>query len=529
MALAAAVRLWGVEFGLPHTLARPDEDAVFGVARSIATGDLNPHFFSYPSLFLYTVAALYAAYFHLGQLAGWFATEADFIQQSVVHVSGFLLLSRLVSVAAGTATVWILYRMARRLLDATTATVAAALLAVAALHVRDSHFGVTDVTATCLLTGALLFATRLAESGSPRDLCAMAVAAGLAASTKYNAAIVALPCLLVLAGLGPRHQPRLPRRLPGLVVFGGLALAAFLVVSPYTILDWPAFRDALIFEIQHLRTGHGVDLGPGWIAHLTISLGSGLGVEILALGVIGWIVLAIRDWRTGVFVWSFPVVYYLALGSGRSVFVRYMVPVVPFLALGAGYAVARFATWLTRRVNRPDLRPAAAAALALIVASPSAMRVVRLDRLLSQPDSRLLAARWIESAFPDGASVGQSGVRYGRVQLTVDSSGRVGRYPMLEYNPKQRTFAEPGHRPVDAPDVIVIQQSPLPHYAEASPPSRDLLEGRYTLGTIVPAFAPERPGQRRVYDWQDAFYVPLEGFEGVERPGPNLMIYVRRR
>jgi len=529
MALAAAVRLWGVEFGLPHTLARPDEDAVFGVARSIATGDLNPHFFSYPSLFLYTVAALYAAYFHLGQLAGWFATEADFIQQSVVHVSGFLLLSRLVSVAAGTATVWILYRMARRLLDATTATVAAALLAVAALHVRDSHFGVTDVTATCLLAGALLFATRLAESGSPRDLCAMAVAAGLAASTKYNAAIVALPCLLVLAGLGPRHQPRLPRRLPGLVVFGGLALAAFLVVSPYTILDWPAFRDALIFEIQHLRTGHGVDLGPGWIAHLTISLGSGLGVEILALGVIGWIVLTIRDWRTGVLVWSFPVVYYLALGSGRSVFVRYMVPVVPFLALGAGYAVARFATWLTRRVNRPDLRPAAAAALALIVASPSAMRVVRLDRLLSQPDSRLLAARWIESAFPDGASVGQSGVRYGRVQLTVDSSGRVGRYPMLEYNPKQRTFAEPGHRPVDAPDVIVIQQSPLPHYAEASPPSRDLLEGRYTLGTIVPAFAPERPGQRRVYDWQDAFYVPLEGFEGVERPGPNLLIYVRRR
>jgi 4-amino-4-deoxy-L-arabinose transferase-like glycosyltransferase len=529
IALAAIVRLWGIGFGLPHTLARPDEDAVFGVARSIATGDLNPHFFSYPSLFLYAVAALYAAYFHLGRVVGWFASEADFIQQSVVHVSPFLVLPRLVSVAAGTATVWILYRTARRLFDPTTATVAAALLAVAALHVRNSHFGVTDVTATCLLTGAFLFAVRLAESGSMRDLCAMAIAAGLAASTKYNAAIVVLPGLLVLAGLGPSRAPRPLGRLLGFLVFGGLALAAFLLASPYTILDWPAFRDALAFETQHLRTGHGVDVGPGWLAHLTISLGSGLGVEIVALGVIGWIMLTIRDWRTGVLVWAFPVAYYLALGSGRSVFVRYMVPVVPFLGLGAGYAVVRLAAWLARRFNRPELMPAVAAALTLVVAAPSIVRVVRLDHLLSQTDSRLLATRWIESAFPEGASVGQSGTLYGRVQLTVDSHGRIDRYPMLSYDPARHTFTDRRHRSVDAPDVIVIQQSPLPHYADASPPPRDFLEGRYTLGTIVAAFTPERPEQPRVYDWQDALYVPLEGFEGVERPGPNLAIYVRRR
>ncbi len=436
MALAAVVRLWGVGFGLPHTLVRPDEDAVFGVARSLATGDLNPHFFSYPSLFLYSVAAMYVAYFHLGRVAGWFASEADFVQQSVVHVSSFLLLPRLLSVAAGTATVWILYRMARRLFDATTATVAAALLAVAALHVRDSHFGVTDVTASCLVVGALLFAVRLAESGSSRDLCATAIVAGLAASTKYNAAIVVLPGLLVLAGLGPGRAPWPARRLLSFLVFGGLALAAFLLASPYTVLDWPAARDALAFEAQHLRTGHGVDVGPGWLAHLTISLGSGLGVEILALGVIGWIALTIRDWRTGVFVWVFPVAYYLALGSGRSVFARYMIPVVPFLVLGAGYAVVRLATWLTHRFSRPDLMPAMAAALALAVAAPSVVRVVRLDHLLTQTDSRLLAARWIESAFPDGASVGQSGTLYGRVQLTVDSNGRIGRYPMLAYDPR---------------------------------------------------------------------------------------------
>jgi hypothetical protein len=28
-----------------------------------------------------------------------------------------------------------------------------------------------------------------------------------------------------------------------------------------------------------------------------------------------------------------------------------------------------------------------------------------------------------------------------------------------------------------------------------------------------------------VFDPQDAFFVPLAGFEGVERPGPNFAVY----
>ena len=31
-----------------------------------------------------------------------------------------------------------------------------------------------------------------------------------------------------------------------------------------------------------------------------------------------------------------------------------------------------------------------------------------------------------------------------------------------------------------------------------------------------------------IYDRQDEFFVPLSGFHDIERPGPNLHIYVRR-
>jgi hypothetical protein len=31
-----------------------------------------------------------------------------------------------------------------------------------------------------------------------------------------------------------------------------------------------------------------------------------------------------------------------------------------------------------------------------------------------------------------------------------------------------------------------------------------------------------------VFDRQDAFFLPIAGFSGVERPGPNVSIYLRR-
>jgi hypothetical protein len=32
-------------------------------------------------------------------------------------------------------------------------------------------------------------------------------------------------------------------------------------------------------------------------------------------------------------------------------------------------------------------------------------------------------------------------------------------------------------------------------------------------------------GPPRVYDPQDAFFMPLAGFDGVRRPGPNFYLY----
>ena len=68
VAAAAGLRVWGLGYGLPHTLTRPDEEAVHSIALHFFARNLNPGFFDWPSLFMYAVAAAFVIYFNIGRI-----------------------------------------------------------------------------------------------------------------------------------------------------------------------------------------------------------------------------------------------------------------------------------------------------------------------------------------------------------------------------------------------------------------------------------------------------------------------------
>ena len=74
------------------------------------------------------------------------------------------------------------------------------------------------------------------------------------------------------------------------------------------------------------------------------------------------------------------------------------------------------------------------------------------------------------------------------------------------------------------PDWILLQDSPLPN--ETQPIVRDFLQDGYQLVKTFPAFS---RSDGHVFDQQDAFFAPFSGFRGVERPGPNYLLYKRVR
>ncbi len=390
----AALRFWAIGFGLPYPEARPDETTIVITSTGLLYGGMNPHFFHWPSLMFYIVAAVYRIGWEIGHLQGHFVLKFDMFKDAAVHAGPYIMVARVIAAASGTLTIWLVYKLALRLFDRLTAITAAFFVAAAFLHVRDSHFGVTDVPMTALVVAAMLpLATLLGDPSRVKTWVFAGALAGLAASTKYNGGVVAASGVAVamvhLAG-GDATARRDAVR--GLAAYAGAALIAFLAGTPYALLDWPHFIEGLRFDASHLMEGHGVVLGRGWRYHLTFSLWYGMGAPLLFAALAGLAVVW-RSWRKAILLCSFPLLYFFVVGRGYTVFVRYITPVVPFLCLAA----AIFVVELTRRIVAPARLPGAVAAIAVLIVWPSLVRDWRFDRLMGQTDTRVLATDWVNA------------------------------------------------------------------------------------------------------------------------------------
>ena len=215
--LGAALRFHPIWFGLPYAHARPDETEAIGYAVRILDGDPDPHFFNWPSLTFYLFAGVFAVLRRL---------------RPALEFADYALAARAAVAIAGTATIIAVFRLTERIAGRSAGLIAACLLAVAPLHVRESHFAMTDVLMTLLASASL--ATLADDGASPRGVSFAALAGGLATSTKYSAGAL---IFAVLARPGVRNAAW------GSRLWCVLAFAAgFLAGTPYALGDFATFR-----------------------------------------------------------------------------------------------------------------------------------------------------------------------------------------------------------------------------------------------------------------------------------------------
>ena len=218
---------------------------------------------------------------------------------------------------------------------------------------------------------------------------------------------------------------------------------------------------------------------------------------------------------------AFPLPYYVILGSGLTVFVRYMVPIVPFLCLTAAVFVDRLADSIGRSLETGRARDVSTVALAAIVMIPTAISSVSFDRLMTKVDTRVIAAGWIASYYPSGASIYQNG--YGFAQVRPKPRER---YEQRTFNEQTNRFERDG-RPIDSPDLIVLLESPLAVYTRVPVAIAALITADYTLVDTSYSLTALQ-ASATVYDQDDAFFAPFSGIENARRPGPNVSVFQRR-
>jgi 4-amino-4-deoxy-L-arabinose transferase-like glycosyltransferase len=395
LVVAAVLRFWSLDAGIPYAIGDDEPQVMNRAVTMVRSGDFNPRFYDYPGLYLYVQSAVVVVRFLAGATAGrWTSLDK-------AHTPDFYLWGRAVTAALGTATVALVFFIGTRW-GTRHALLAAGLLAVMPLHVRESHFVLTDVPVTFFVTLAFLLTLRAHEQPQARMWGWAGVAAGLAAATKYPGAL-ALVLPLIAVWMSPSARPS---RLTGALAAIAGAGAAYLLAAPYTVLDLPGFLNGY----AHLMTSYtGVPPveAPAvtYLKHLRRALWWPGFIAVIG-GVAFAVVRAIRGpgrvrWTLAVL---FPVLFFWFVSRQTLVFARYLLPLVPFACVLAATAIVSGVS-LLRRFSIPRLpRTALITALTILVLLPPALTAVSANRMLGS-QTAANAYAWIRANVPEGSKI----------------------------------------------------------------------------------------------------------------------------
>lgn len=393
LAAALAARVVFLRSGVPHALGIDEPAAMDRALRILNTGDWNPHVFDYPTLviYLHTLNALVC--FLAGVVAGWWDSLPAF------DIAAVYTAARLLTAVAGVLTVWITYRIGVAIGSRSLGLLAAAQLAVLPMHVRESHFALTDVPVTLFTTTGMLLAMRAARLRSASAYFVAGVGCGLAAAAKYNGA-VALVAPAVVWLLYERAAPDRGRKAFALVAG---AAVAFVAAVPFAVLDLPGFLSG--FAAQAARfSGARFDGDPVWLLYLKhFALMGRLWLPAAAAGLVA--LLARRATRVAVApVLAFGLAYYYVLATHPLVFARYALPLLPVISIFAAAAVLEIAN-ASRRVRGGRYRRFVLAAGAIALTAAFTVETVRWLRQFHAPDTRQIATLWMKDNLPRGSRV----------------------------------------------------------------------------------------------------------------------------
>ncbi len=506
--LGGWLRFAAIDFGLPDKF-RPDEGILIASALDLGR-DLNPHFNPlnpYPAAQVYLVHAVLRSY---ALVSGSGANlEAAYATNSQARA---YLIGREVSAAMGTATIPAAYWAAEAAFGPVAALASAGIVALAAIHVRESKFAKMQVPTGLWLVLAMGMMLRIARRGRWSDYALAGFFSGLATATHYQAALIVLGVLA--AHLEARHRENRPLLTAladsRIYLAGGVTLIAFFCATPYALLKPQIFRDYGLFQ------GIGLPASRGWwyLLFRVMPGALGIGLLIFLLLAVTWVVFHPKPGTLSLLALTATNFLSLTIGD-PGIMYRYVLNSLLVMALLGGILAADLielaSNWLGNRYGI-----ALAVALFALLLAPSVARDLQLNRLLNQSDTRALARLWIQSHIPPLTVVAATDYdpiwnSYGEPQLPA-----IYKFvPMRNFNLLRAT------------GIGWIFSDSLPGLDQYSPgPSAAEQKGLDSEATLVLDINPIRNGvPLPVFDPNDAFYVPFQHISSMTHPGPRIRIW----
>lgn len=460
---SAALRIWLIT-PAPNSSRFWDERYGIENIHALLVGHtLRPANGFHPGFSYLPHAALCAASEALHHLTG-LPVFAVFSEAGPMTPTGYLL-CRFLQALAGTLSIYLTWRIGRRLFSPGAGLLGALFLAVVPWHLRQSVIFKPDIF--LVATSLFAFDRGLAAAARPtwNRFLSAGSAVGLALAAKLNGGPIAFPLLVAaLSGGGWKNR----RAWGWLVLAGAAAVAVFLLLTPFLVLEPHLYlgdfsRTMRDYARKGARRGGGSHLHVLWHGVESLLSSSFHGPVIGALALLGIVLLTVRAFRHRpgesrlerlgpammvCYVLGYALLYSL---TTLNISEHNWLPVVPFTALAAAWVLVQGNAWLTTRV--PVLRHRAAvastgavlAAGAVLLAAPLTLSTYRSV----VPTTRELAGRLLTERLQPLP---------GRVVLSErsDDPSRLlaGRNRAIVQNAKRLSAWSPGE--LDRADAVVF-------------------------------------------------------------------------
>lgn len=402
LAAALLLRLAGLDYGLPFFLVS-DEEVIVGGALKMAQlrtliPSLHPELaehLQYPPLLPYVYLVLLAPVAGVQWIVSGFPDMGRLALLLTLNPGPMWIAARLVSAVMGTATVWIVYRLARSLFDSQAVGLASGgLMAFGFLNVLFSSLARHWATTTFLIWLTVWLAWLIYRRPTTRRYIAAGVTGGLGFGVSY---IGAFGLAAVVLAHVSRFKARIITRSAlylALVVTSLVAIFILLNVQTVTRLfgpggELPIDEPMRFADYYHHLTAY---LETIWFSDPVMLIFAAIGLGLLVreqpvMALIGIAAIALY----GFFLF-------------RTILPedRFVIPALPIFAIFGGFGLGRIWERITQSGGR---RLAVAAVLMTLVFAYPLAASINLVHLLTSADTRQLARTWIDQNVPQGSII----------------------------------------------------------------------------------------------------------------------------
>jgi hypothetical protein len=501
VALALALRLWGITWQLPSALYY-DEMYYLRWAAAVAEGRRPPET-DYRN-------PLLSRHIHIWEMR--IAQRLFPIADNRQRAEFQLLMARVSTAVLGAGAAVLAALAADALFGGLAGLITGLLMAVSPLHVHMSHIAVNDIPGSFFMAASLLAGVLSLRKPSVLLPLLSGLLAGLAFAAKFNFGIViVLPLagLLVHAASGRYPVPR---------VFMDTVLATILAFGVGCCIGMPEiitdFGDVVEGFAEQLQTGliASEDQSPTPVPLLYgESTLRGLGPFGILAAIVGAVTL-VRLRPGAAFAMLGCLAVYLVIMLRNELFAaRYALPLVILAAVLAG-GVAR---------SLQRFGHVAVALGALLLFAPPLRDVVQHNRLALTTDTRVLAEQWIRQGARGNRVAAQA------YSLPPDWDGRP---PIQGVNISrfQSLMSVDSERRLECDDtrfVLLASFNYEPQLREAPDPSAETGYSRLiSRAEHVEHFSPFPDGVSAPVHPDDKA-IPFWHMYSYERPGPVIDIY----